>query len=84
MTAVDPGGTAGPERVTLNAHGREVTIESGTATLAEVVAAVVSLWDRTAAAPDPRPRVEAGGMGFETERAAGPVFEEDAPGTVRL
>jgi hypothetical protein len=84
VTSPDPGTPAGPERVTLIAHGREVTIESGSAKLSEVVEFAVDLWARAAAAPDPRPRAEAGGMGFETERAPGAVFDDDAPGTVRL
>lgn len=69
-------------RVTLIAHGREVTVEA-VAGIDEVSAQAFKLWTWMGAAGDPRPRVEAGGMGFEVERADGPAYADDAPGTVR-
>jgi hypothetical protein len=80
---IPPDVPVGPQRVTLIAGGREVTIESGTATLPETMDAVLDLLTRAARLADPRPRIEAGGMGFETERADGPAYGDDAPGTVR-
>ncbi len=79
-----PGGESpiGAQRVTLIAAGREVTIESSTATLPEVVEAVVDLLARATGVVDPRPRVEAGGMGFETERLDRGSYDDDTPGTV--
>lgn len=82
-TILPPNMPVGPQRVTLIAGGREVTIESATATLPETMDAVLDLLTRAARLSDPRPRIEAGGMGFETERADGPAYGDDAPGTVR-
>jgi hypothetical protein len=80
---IPPGVPVGPQRITLIAAGHEVTIESATATLPETMEAVLDLLSRAEKIRDRRPRVEAGGMGFETERADGPAYGDDAPGTVR-
>lgn len=70
-------------KVTISADDREVTVETDEdAPIAAVVADALAAWQRT------RPRgrrgaLEAGGFGFQAERAEAPSYDTDYPNTAR-
>jgi hypothetical protein len=66
-------------RVDINANGRQVTVETSEGSFAEVVAIVLATWKATDGPV--RRTVEASGFGSH-ERADGPTYEHDFPGTL--
>lgn len=63
-------------KVTISADDREVTVETDAdAPIAAVVADALTAWHRTRPRQR-RGRLEAGGFGFQAERAEAPSFED--------
>ncbi|MCY1141370.1 hypothetical protein OWR29_25510 [Actinoplanes sp. Pm04-4] len=71
--------------VEINADGRQVVIQAPDShPIAKVLGSALRTWKATATeAKTERPAIEAGGMGFQIERADGPIYRDDLPGIAR-